>query len=203
MGKALFVVAIICLMLTMTVFSQDVEDTEVTAPRQGVDGKMFIGGFVGYTLGFGNAFWNEEESFGGITIKSSFKPGFNLGGTFHYGVSDKFMVGGELSFQTYGAKESIGDNEESESFNKNSILFNGLYVLNYVEAENTLFFTFGAGLRQFANYKFGLFGGLVYRKMISERVGLCGIPKLHYIMSNGGNPLMFSLSAGVMIPIGK
>jgi len=191
MRKTLITTAILSLMLSMTAFGQ------------GVKGKMFIGGYGGYTLGFGDAFYDEEESFEGVTYKASFKPGINLGGTFHYGVSEKFMVGGELGFQAYVEKYSAGGSEESETYNKNSILFNGLYALNYVEGKNAMFLTFGAGLRQFPDYEFGFFGGLVYRIMVSEKVGLCGMPRFHYIMTDGDAPMMFSLSVGVLIPIGQ
>ena len=95
MKRALLLMLALCLVLSVSALGQD-ED-------EGLKGKMFVSGYGGYTIGMGDAFFDEEETIGGVTVGASFKAGISFGGAFHYGVTEKLLVGGELGLQSYKA----------------------------------------------------------------------------------------------------
>jgi len=168
----------VCLILAVSVSAQD-----------DLTGKMFAGGYLGYGFGFGDAFEDIETGLGTIERGA----GFGFGGTFHYGLNEKLMIGGELGFQNYKA----GDESELET----NILFNGLYAFNYVEDETGFFGTFGGGFYGGSDTNFGINGGILYSKLISETISLYGMPRLHIIFADG-TPMILQLAVGVLIPIG-
>ena len=57
MKKIFLLTAVLCLALTLTAFGEGVKD------------KKFVSGYLGYTLGFGDAFADEEEVILGTTYK--------------------------------------------------------------------------------------------------------------------------------------
>jgi len=175
----------LCLAITITVTGQD------------LTGKMLTGGYAGYTLGFGDAFFDEDYG--------SFKAGISLGGTFHYGINEKMMIGGELGFQSYKSEvklPAILGGSTSETNTRINILFNGLYAINYTDDENAFFVTAGGGFYGGEDSEFGIFGGIVYRKMVSETIGAYVMPRFHYVMADPAMT-MLQIAVGVQIPLGS
>ena len=191
MKKIILLTAVLCLALTLTAFGEGVKD------------KKFVSGYLGYTLGFGDAFADEEEVILGTTYKYSFSAGINLGGAFHYGLSEKMMVGGELGFQSYKAEASAGSISTSSSDFEMNILATALYVLNYEEENKGMFLNFGAGLYGGGESNLGLFGGIVYHKELSQSYDVIFMPRIHYILADDVKPIMLSLSVGISLPIGE
>lgn len=189
MKRTLLLAGLLCLALSVTVCGQNLK------------GEMMIGGYAGYTLGFGDAFKDYEEP--GFKLSSS--AGFNFGGMFHYGINEKMMIGGELGLQQYKADmEAVGTApigtivvEGSDTETKLNILFNGLYALNYTE-DKAMFLTAGAGIY---DSDFGLFGGILYRWAVSPTVFVFAMPRFHIVLADSTFELL-QLSAGVQIPIG-
>ena len=170
---------------------------------QGVKGKKLVSGYLGYTLGFGDAFSDDEEVILGTTYKYSRSAGINLGGAFHLGVTEKLLIGGELGFQSYKAEVSVGSMSTSASDFETNILASGLYVLSYEEEKKGMFLNFGAGIYGGGDSNLGLFGGIVYHKEMSESYDLIFMPRFHYVLADNVKPIMLSLSVGVSFPVGK
>jgi hypothetical protein len=155
----------------------------ISTPVLGQDdltGKMFAGGYLGYGFGLGDAFPGDVDA------------GFGFGGTFHYGLNERMMIGGELGFQNYDS----GTESELET----NILFNGLYAFNYTR-ETGFYLTFGGGFYGGNDTNFGINGGIVYSKLISETISLYGMPRLHIIFADE-TPMILQLAVGIHIPIG-
>ena len=64
---------------------------------QSVKDKMMGSIYLGYALGFGDAFKDIE----GPGYKLETSAGIGFGGMFHYGLTDRLMIGGELGWQHY------------------------------------------------------------------------------------------------------
>ena len=184
--KRVFVLTMaLCLAITMTVTGQD------------LTGKMLAGGYAGYTLGFGDAFPDDDVF--------SRNAGISFGGTFHYGINEKMMIGGELGFQSFKTEvelPAILGGSSSETSTEMNILFNGLYAINYTDDENAFFVTAGGGLYGGDDSELGIFGGIVYRKMVSETIGAYVMPRFHYVMSDPAMT-MLQIAVGVHIPVGS
>lgn len=78
--KRVFTPAVVALLLLSPLASADLKTC------------MMAGSYAGYTLGFGDAFKSYEEN----GVKYSSGPNINFGGSFHYGVTDRLMIGGEV-----------------------------------------------------------------------------------------------------------
>ncbi|KAA3636245.1 MAG: hypothetical protein DWP97_03065 [Calditrichaeota bacterium] len=191
--KTLLLAAALCLCISMTAFSAEEE--------MGVKGKKLVSGYLGYTLGFGDAFSDYEEVVGTETYKYSFDAGLNLGGAFHIGVTEKMLIGGELGFQSYKFESTVGSFSVSSSDMETNILASALYVLNY-EEEKKMFLNFGTGIYGGGDSNLGLFGGIVYHKAMSS-YDLILMPRLHYVLADGSKPLMLSLSIEASFPVGQ
>ena len=193
MKRALLLMLALCLVLSVSALGQD-ED-------EGLKGKMFVSGYGGYTIGMGDAFFDEEETIGGVTVGASFKAGISFGGAFHYGVTEKLLVGGELGLQSYKAEVTIMGTSASETETKMNILASGLYALNYVEDEQAFFLAFGVG--QYAGWdEFGFNAGVLYSKKMGEKLSVFVMPRFHYVMVDPDAAMMFQVVAGVTFPIG-
>lgn len=168
--KCIIVAALaLCIILSVSSLGQD------------MTGKMKAGGYLGYTLGMGDAFQNTDA-------------GICLGGQFYYGWKENLMIGGELMLQSYGHDGGGGSTELN-------ILANGLYVMNY-DDETAFFLTGGAGFYDFGGMKLGLNGGIVYRKMVSPTMAVFGSPRFHVIFADG-TPMLIQLAIGVEFPLGE
>lgn len=222
MKRTLFWALTLCLVLSVSALGQD----------EGLKGKSFISGYGGYTVGMGDP-WGDQEvniTLLGIPVEMTSKldPTLSFGAMYHYGVSDKLMLGCEIGFQTYDEEASavVGGMvipPESLTETKANILFNGLYALNYVEGEKGFYITFGGGiygglggvldfeqaLTDAAAGKdideggaaFGFNGGILYTHMVSEGFGLFVMPRFHFISSDPTSK-MVTISAGVQFPLG-
>ncbi len=163
-------------------------------------GQMYATGYVGYALGFGDAFEDYEDEFS----ESSVSPTFNLGGQFFYGLKENIMIGGELYFQNIKAEvktKAFGGFEGSEvsnsEFNTN-VLANALYAFNHTP-EKALFGIGGIGLY---DGDLGLNAGIIYQKAVSENFTLFGMPRFHMLLSDPSG-FILQLSVGASFPIGS
>ena len=182
MKRVAATLVVACVLLATSVFGQGL----------GPEGQMWAGGYLGYGFGMGDPFVDEDGF--------SFKAGLGFGGTFHYGLNEKMIIGGELGFQSYKSEFDILGTKDSKTTTETNILFSGLYTLNY-EDEKALFLSFGGGLYGSDNSEFGFFGGILYRKLITETIFLYGMPRLHLILADETMKIL-QLSVGVQIPIG-
>lgn len=189
MKRAVVLMLALCLVLSVSALGQD-EDA-------GLKGKMFVSGYGGYTIGMGDAFF--DETIAGIDV--SFKAGISYGGAFHYGVTEKLLIGGELGLQSYKAEASFGGISASETETKMNILASGLYALNYVEDEQAFFLAFGVG--QYAGWdEFGFNAGVLYAKKVGEKLSVFVMPRIHYVMVDPDAAMMVQVAVGVTFPLG-
>lgn len=175
-------------------------------------GKMLGSAYLGYTLGLGDPFGDESVTVGSSTYTASFKPGIGFGATFHYGVSPKIMIGGELGFQSYKVETEIpsgsvgsvsfGGGSASASSTETNFLGSALYALNYTDDQKALFLTAGAGIYGGASSDLGLNFGVVWRTMVSEKIGIMVMPRFHYVLADTALK-MLQIAAGVQIPFGS
>lgn len=159
-------------------------------------GQMYATGYVGYALGFGDAFEDYEDQFSEFSVS----PTFNLGGQFFYGMKENIMIGGELYFQNIKAEsedKSSGVSVSNSEFNTN-VLANALYAFNHT-AEKAMFGIGGIGLY---DGDLGLNAGIIYQQAVSENVTLFGMPRFHMLLSDPSG-FILQLSVGASFPIGS
>jgi hypothetical protein len=150
-----------------------------------VKAHMMVGPYIGYSLGFGDAFKDYEDEFS----KFSSNAGLNFGGSFHYGLTDKMMLGGELFVQQYKFEyeDKTGspftpnyDVSESET----NILGSLLYTMSYMQ-KAVFMLNAGAGIYgQGSGSELGIFGGIMYNYMIARTIMLAFMPRIHFIMAD-------------------
>lgn len=173
----------------------------VSAFGQGVKGQMRITGYGGYSLGFGDAF----KDYNVPPVKVTSSAGLTFGGMFHYGVTDKLLVGGEVMFQSYKAKTEItgaysqyfGYASGSATDTKANFLGNAMYAFNYDDAK-AIFLIVGAGIY---DSDFGINGGFAYTKQLSPTWYLYVAPRLHIVFSSGATAMLLQLAAGAQFLI--
>lgn len=166
-------------------------------------GQMLATGYFGYSLGFGDAFQDIEVP----GMKVSFGPTFNFGGQFFYGWKGNLMVGGEMMLQSYKLKAEYTEvdwatglettYEASDSETKFNIVAEVLYGLNYTD-ESGFFLNGGLGIY---DSDVGMCGGFMFRKLVSEKIYIYGMPRLHVIFADS-TPMILQLAAGLQFPIG-
>ncbi len=184
--------AVLVLLLATMALGQD---------AMGVKNKMMISGYGGYTLGFGDAFFDESYEEDGITVEASFKPSINFGGMFHYGLAEKIMLGGELGFQSYKLEGSVMGYSADESSTEMNILGSLLYTMNYDPAGDAFYLMAGAGL--YGGFDdFGVNGGIMYSKKLGDKLKGFVMPRFHMLFSDP-SAMMLSLSAGISFPLGE
>jgi len=153
-----------------------------SAFSQDLEGKMKAGGYLGYSIGMGDIFDIIDAS-------------FNFGGTFHYGINEKMMIGGELGLQSYDYDFGFASSSETEL----NILGSILYAMSYEDSRG-LMLTGGAGM--YGGFDaFGINGGIVYSFPVAETIQLYGMPRFHIIFDDE-TPMMITLSAGAFFDFG-
>ena len=159
-------------------------------------GEMRINGYLGYTLGFGDAFPDNDFM--------SVGPTFNIGGQFFYGWKENMMIGGELYLQNYTAKikanSGLGIPSSSNGDMKFNILANLLYGMSQNE-ESAFYFIAGAGFYDYGGTSLGINGGILYEKAFGESMTFFAMPRLHIVFEDN-TPMMLQLSSGATFPIG-
>ena len=192
MKRVLLLMLALCLALSVTAVAEE---------GDGLKGKMFVSAYGGYAIGFGDAFKDIDEEIMGVTYKYSCDAGIGFGGAFHYGVTPKLLIGGEIGLQSYKAEATIGGVSASETETKMNILASGLYALNYVEDESAFFLAFGGG--QYAGYdELGFYGGVLYAKKVGEKFSIFVMPRFHYVMSDPA-ATMLQVVVGATLPLGS
>lgn len=188
MRRTLFIVVALSLALSVSAGSQDLTD------------QMLVSGYLGYSLGFGDYFKDFETPL----AKYENSAGISFGASFHYWLREKYAIGGEIMFQRYGhdvelkpgAPIQAAADGGSTEFN---LLITGLHALDYTD-DASLFLTGGIGLYDAGGMKFGLNAGAIYRKMVTEKIGVYAMPRLHLVFASDMYEL-FQLAVGVQIPL--
>ncbi|MBU0982665.1 MAG: hypothetical protein KKA42_02260 [candidate division Zixibacteria bacterium] len=197
MKKVTIITLGLCLMLASGVLAQD----------PGLKGKMLASGYLGYSIGMGDAF--DDYDFAGSSYSSD--AGIAFGGSFHFGLTEKIMLGGELMMQNYSFDVEVapfdigGVSFAGESYSDSEMKLNFigsmLYALNYSD-EQALFLTAGLGIYDYGSSEIGFNGGVVWRKMVSPTIGLFVSPRIHLVMADDMFELL-QVTAGVHIPLGN
>ncbi len=192
MKKALLIMVVASLLLAGTAFGQ------------GVKGKMMISGYGGYTIGMGDAFDDYE----GENYSFSTKAGITFGGMFHYGLTEKIMLGGEAFFQSYKFESeytgpsipgfTFEDADESET--KLNFGANALYAMSDDE-KKSMYLTAGVGFYDFGDTEIGFNGGFMYSQKVSPTVNVFVMPRIHIVMADDMFELI-QIVGGVSIPLG-
>lgn len=162
---------------------------------------MMAGPYAGYTLGFGDAFKDYEDAFS----KFSSKAGINFGGNFHYGLSEKMMLDGEVYIQSfkYEAESKVAGVPQyaySNSESGTNFLFSALYAMSYMQ-KAMLFLNAGAGLYDTGDNDIGLFGGIMYQRMIAAKMSLYLLGRMHFVMASE-TVMMLQLAVGLHFWLG-
>jgi len=164
---------------------------------QGVKSCMMVGPYAGYTIGFGDAF--DDYEIGGVEYSNG--PNLNFGGNIHYGLSDKMMIGGDLYVQRYSGSAEGPGIDISESDTEVNFLFSGLYALSYMQA-SMLMLNVGAGIYGDESSEFGIYGGIVYEKMVGRTMSLFINPRLHFVLADD-TITMLQLAVGLHFWLGN
>ena len=159
---------------------------------------MMVGPYAGYTLGFGDAFKDYEVG----NSKFSSSAGINFGGNFHYGLTDKMMIGGELYLQRTSAESEVqGFGKVSDSQTGTHFLFSALYAMSYMQ-KAMLMLNAGAGLYDTGGSDLGLFGGVMYQRLLKSTMSLYLLARLHFIMA-GDTITMLQFAVGLHFWLGN
>jgi len=169
---------------------------------QSVKDKMMGSIYLGYALGFGDAFKDIE----GPGYKLETSAGIGFGGMFHYGLTDRLMIGGELGWQHYGYDYTsdygvYGSYSGGDGSTELNVLANALYVMQY-EEEKAFYLNFGGGLYGGDDSNFGIFGGILYSKKFGEKISGFVAPRFHIVFSDP-SAMMLQVCVGASLPIGN
>ena len=163
---------------------------------------MMVGPYAGYTLGL-SGFDDFENEF----VKTSYGPGINFGGNFHYGLNEKMMIGGEIYFQSFKYEQESKNSEFpqadfSESESGTSFLFSALYAMSYMQRA-MLLLNAGAGLYDGgSDSDIGFFGGVMYQRMLKSTISLYLMARMHFIMASD-TFMMLQLAVGLHFWLGN
>ena len=196
MKRILLMCALFCLVISALANSQ----------MWDLKGQTWATGHLGYAFGMGNAFTSYSDPI--TSTEFSNGPGVGFGGQFYYGLKDNLLIGGELMLQSYTVKMSAPANlalgipaiDVSESETEVNLMVNALYGLNKTR-NSALFLSGGTGLYDFGGMKLGLNSGIVWRKQVSDKVYLFGMPRLHLVLTDN-TPMMVQLTMGAQFSLG-
>jgi len=196
MKRTLLTCAVFCLVVAAS----------ASAQMQDFKGKSWVTGNLGYAFGTGSAFSSYTEPI--TNSKFSTNAGIGFGGQYYYGLKKNLFIGGELMFQSYTVKLSTPANlalgipeiDVSARQTETNIIVSALYAVSQTRNSN-LFLMGGTGLYDFGGMKLGLNSGLFWRKQVSDKVHLFGMPRLHLILADS-TPMIIQLTMGAQFSIG-
>lgn len=197
MKRTLSICVVFCLVISASAIAQ----------MQDFKGKTWVSGNLGYAIGMGNAFSSYTEPITGASISSD--AGIGFGGQFYYGLKKNLLIGGELLFQSYTVELSAPANLQlgipatsvSASQTQTNLIVSALYGLNQTR-KSALFLMGGTGLYDFGGTQLGFNTGLFWRKQVSDKVHLFGMPRLHIVLADS-TPMMFQLTMGAQFSLGS
>lgn len=152
-------------------------------------GKIGIGAYGGYGVGFGDYF--KKWEFGEYSFQN--KPTFCFGGKFKYGLTPNIALMAAVEYQsgkweTEGTFPLLGDVSESESWNWIAILANVQYVLMQ-EQKTTPYLTAGGGfyMPDEGDSKPGINLGVGVEHFFQDNLALDGGVRFHMIFFESGD----------------
>lgn len=191
--------------LLLLVIISLVISASLSAEVHNFKGKSFVSGNLGYAFGTGDAFANYTVPVTNTKISSG--AGVNFGGQYYIGIKPNLLIGGEVMFQSYSVEISqpvnlalgLPASEVSESQTETNFIVNALYGINQTR-NSDLFFIGGTGFYDFGGMELGFNTGLLWRKQVSPKVHIYGMPRVHFIMADN-NPMMFQLTMGAQFSL--
>jgi len=175
-------------------------------------GKFAIGGNLGYSIGFGNAF--KEYSYGfynpyygdwGWKIKN--KLSFSFGAKFKYKINPKFSLGGVLEYQggSVDVTRTGGywGGGASGSYHFTNLLASAIYHLN-PQQKNTYYLDGGLGLYMGSgSTNMGVHMGAGVEHFFKPDLALDGGARFHIIFTSGNSTTYLNIYAGVNYYFGQ
>ncbi len=195
MKRIIILATAICFGLAISALAQEPVD---------LTGEMMASGYLGYSIGLGDMFKDYTEAY----YEYSAGAGLSLGGTFHYGLKENIMLGGELMIQSYKFESEykgtpvpgVELGEFSDSETEVNILATGLYAMNYTD-EKSFFLTGGVGFYDSGGMKLGLNAGIVYSMEVSPKISIFGMPRFHIVFADDTFELL-QLAVGAQFSVG-
>ena len=168
-------------------------------------GKFAIGGNLGYSFGFGNAF--KEYSYGfyspsygdwGWKIKN--KLSFSFGAKFKYKINPKFSLGGILEYQggSVDVTRTGGywGGGASSSYNFTNLLASAIYDLT-PQQKNNYYLAGGLGLYTDGGTHLGIHMGGGLEHFFQPDLSLDAGARFHVIFTSGETTTYINIYAGV------
>ncbi|MBK7092010.1 MAG: outer membrane beta-barrel protein [bacterium] len=197
-------IAMVVLLMAASLSAQGIGDLK---------GKMAVGGFINYGIGFGKMFDDYEETFEDFTVKNETSLGISFGGKFLYGLAPKMAVAASVDRQSIkykgeasgdlGGFEDIFNYDETESWI--AINVNGVYFFS-PEKKMCPYAEAGPGYympsHEDADSKFGINGGLGILYMVSPTVGVDLGGRFHMIFTEEEKTNYAEIHGGVNVFFG-
>ncbi len=167
-------------------------------------GKFAIGGNLGYSFGFGDAFkeysWGYPYYGGWYGYKFQNKLGFSFGAKFKYRINPKFSLGGILEYQGGSVDiEHAGGfygGDYSDSYHWTNLLTSVIYHLN-PQQKNSYYLAGGLGLYMDGDTEIGIHMGGGVEHFFQPDLSLDGGARFHIIFTSGDNTTYLNIYAGV------
>jgi len=167
-------------------------------------GKFAIGGNLGYSIGFGNAFkeysWGYPYNGGWYGYKFKNKLGVSFGAKFKYKINPKFSLGGTLEYQggSVDVKHSGGffGGSYNNSYHFTNLLASAIYNLK-PQQKNSFYLAGGLGLYMDGNTNLGIHMGGGLEHFFQPNLSLDAGARFHVIFTSGETTTYINIYAGV------
>lgn len=200
-----FIIALLILAFAIPAFAQD--------GIGNVKGKMLVGGFLDYAIGFGDVFKDYEFTVEDVTVKEETSLGLSFGGKFFFGLAQKIMIGVVVDYQTIKYKGSVegdlGGFEDLFSYDEteNWISFNGnVLVLFSPEKKLCPYVEAGPGYympsHEEADGEIGVNAGLGLIYMMSPTMAIDLGARGHMIFTEGESTTYVEAHGGIVLFFG-
>jgi hypothetical protein len=169
-------------------------------------GKFAIGGNLGYSFGFGDAFKEYSYDFGEWGWKAQSKLGVSFGAKFKYRINPKFSLGGTLEYQ--GGSVDIErrgvfwGGDVSDSYHFTNLLASAIYHLN-PQQKNSYYLDGGLGLYMDGDTNLGIHMGGGLEHFFQPDLSLDAGARFHIIFTSGNSTTYLNIYAGVNYYFGQ
>ena len=165
-------------------------------------GKFALGGNLGYSFGFGDAF--KDYGFYGFKIKN--KLGVSFGAKFKYKINPKFSLGGTLEYQggSVDVEKTAGyfvGNYDS-GYHFTNLLASAIYQLN-PQQKNSYYLAGGLGLYMDGDTNLGIHMGGGLEHFFQPNLALDAGARFHIIFTSGNSTTYLNIYAGVNYYFGQ
>jgi hypothetical protein len=158
-------------------------------------GKFAIGGNLGYSIGFGDAF----KEYSGYGYKFKNKLGISFGAKFKYKINPKFSLGGILEYQGGSSDwETPGGwgGSYDDSYHFTNLLASAIYNLK-PQQKNSFYLAGGLGLYMDGDTNLGIHMGGGMEHFFQPDLSLDAGARFHVIFTSGETTTYINIYAGV------